>query len=67
MSKRTAEYIACYYNVPQYKIHILPPGANIPEHLLEARDSRPLRRHKPGGKTLIVDSLGSIPSARVCQ
>ena len=67
MSKRTAEYIACYYNVPQYKIHILPPGANIPEHLLEARDSRPLRRHKPGGKTLIVRFIGLYPDARVCQ
>ena len=64
MSKRTAEYIACYYNVPQYKIHILPPGANIPEHLLEARDSRPLRRHKPGGKTLIVGFIGLYPERK---
>lgn len=64
MSKRTAAYIARHYNVPQYKIHILPPGANIPDRLLESLDSRPRRSRQTDPKTLIIGFIGLYPERK---
>jgi glycosyltransferase involved in cell wall biosynthesis len=58
MSKRSAENITQHYNVPPRKIHIVPPGANIPERLVEPLDSRPERFYRPGKKTLVVGFTG---------
>ena len=64
MSKRTAENIVQDYSVPQHKIHIVPPGANIPESLLETLDSQPPSRHRPDKKTLVVGFTGFFPERK---
>jgi glycosyltransferase involved in cell wall biosynthesis len=64
MSKRTAANIGQYYDVPQCKIHVVPPGANIPEQLLETLDNRPERRCEPGEKSLVVGFTGLYPERK---
>ena len=64
MSKRTAVNIARHYNVPQCKIHIVPPGANIPERLLETLDSRPERLYRPDKKTFVIGFIGLYPERK---
>lgn len=64
MSKRSAENITQYYNVPQRKIHIVPPGANISERLLEPLDSRPKRFHRTGKNTFVVGFTGLFPERK---
>jgi glycosyltransferase involved in cell wall biosynthesis len=64
MSKRTAAYIARCYNVPESKIHVLPPGANVPERLLESLDSQPFRCRQTHRKTLIVGFIGLYPQRK---
>jgi glycosyltransferase involved in cell wall biosynthesis len=64
MSKRTAVNIAQHYDVPQRKIHIVPPGANIPERLLETLESRPARFYQPGKETFIVGFIGLYPERK---
>jgi glycosyltransferase involved in cell wall biosynthesis len=64
MSKRSAVNITEYYNVPQRKIHIVPPGANIRERLLERLDGRPERIYQPGKKSLIVGFTGLYPERK---
>jgi glycosyltransferase involved in cell wall biosynthesis len=64
MSKRSADYIVRHYSVSQQKIRVLPPGANIPEHLLVSRDNRPeqcLRAHRSG---LTVGFVGLYPERK---
>jgi glycosyltransferase involved in cell wall biosynthesis len=64
MSKRTAINIAHHYNVPHRQIHVVPPGANIPERLLEALDSRSERFYQPGEKSLVVGFIGLYPERK---
>lgn len=64
MSKRSAANIAQRYDVAQRKIHIVPPGANIPERLLEKLDSRPDRRRRPDRGTLIIGFIGLFPERK---
>lgn len=64
MSKRTAANLSQHYNVPQRKIHILPPGANIPERLLETLDTRPEQLYRPDKKTLVVGFIGLYPERK---
>jgi glycosyltransferase involved in cell wall biosynthesis len=64
MSKRTAAIIAQHYDVPQHKIHIVPPGANIPERLLETMDSRPERSRQADRGTLIIGFIGLFPERK---
>jgi glycosyltransferase involved in cell wall biosynthesis len=64
MSKRTAINIAQHYDVPQRKIHIVPPGANISERRLEALDSRPKRCCRLGKKTFVVGFIGLFPERK---
>ena len=64
MSKRTAANIGQHYDVPQCKIHVVPPGANIPEHLLETLDNRPERCCRPGEKSLVVGFIGLYPERK---
>jgi glycosyltransferase involved in cell wall biosynthesis len=64
MSKRSAVNITEYYNVPQRKIHIVPPGADIRERLLERLDGRPERIYQPGKKSLIVGFTGLYPERK---
>ena len=64
MSKRTAVNIAQRYDVPQRKIHIVPPGANIPERLLETMESRPAQFYQPGKETFIVGFIGLYPERK---
>ncbi len=64
MSKRTAENIVQHYDVPQDKIRIVPPGANIPERLLETLDSQPERRRQSDRKSLIVGFIGLYPERK---
>jgi glycosyltransferase involved in cell wall biosynthesis len=64
MSKRSAVNITQHYNVPQRKIHIVPPGANIPERLLEPLDGRPERFYQSGKKSLVVGFTGLYPERK---
>jgi glycosyltransferase involved in cell wall biosynthesis len=64
MSKRTAVNIVKHYDVPPSKIHVVPPGANIPERLLEALDSRPERRRRFGPRTFVVGFIGLYPERK---
>jgi glycosyltransferase involved in cell wall biosynthesis len=64
MSRRTGDYISRHYEVPQSKIRIVPPGANIPERLLEAfeKSSAPSRRsHR---KTFVIGYIGLYPERK---
>jgi glycosyltransferase involved in cell wall biosynthesis len=64
MSKRTAANIVQHYDVPQRKIHIVPPGANIPERLLERLDSRPERCRHADRKTFVIGFIGLFPERK---
>jgi glycosyltransferase involved in cell wall biosynthesis len=64
MSKRTAINIVDRYNVPQNKIHIVPPGANIPERLLKGWDSQPERHHGPQRRAFVIGFIGFSPERK---
>ena len=64
MSKRTAANIVQHYDVPQDKIRIVPPGANIPERLLENLDSQPDRCRRSERKSLVVGFIGLYPERK---
>jgi glycosyltransferase involved in cell wall biosynthesis len=64
MSKRTAINIADRYNVPQNKIYIVPPGANIPEQLLTIQDSQPERHYRPKQKAFVIGFIGLFPERK---
>jgi glycosyltransferase involved in cell wall biosynthesis len=64
MSKRTQKNIVQHYDVPQDKIRIVPPGANIPERLLETLDSQPERRRRSDRKSLVVGFIGLYPERK---
>jgi glycosyltransferase involved in cell wall biosynthesis len=64
MSKRTAADIVQHYDVPQDKIRIVPPGANIPERLLETLDSQPERWRRSDRKSLVLGFIGLYPERK---
>jgi glycosyltransferase involved in cell wall biosynthesis len=64
MSKRTAASIVCHYGVPQNKIRIVPPGANIPEGLLDGLDSRPEPLRSSDQKSLVIGFVGLYPERK---
>jgi glycosyltransferase involved in cell wall biosynthesis len=63
MSRRTAANIKQHHHVPQHKIHIVPPGANIPEHLLHSLDSRAQQFPQPN-KPFIIGFIGLYPERK---
>jgi glycosyltransferase involved in cell wall biosynthesis len=64
MSKRSADYTVRHYNVSQHKICVLPPGANIPEHLLVSLDNRPEQCLPTDKRKLIVGFIGLYPERK---
>jgi glycosyltransferase involved in cell wall biosynthesis len=64
MSKRSADYIVGHYGISQEKIRILPPGANIPERLLQALDSQPPRCRRSDKRALVVGFIGLYPERK---
>ena len=64
MSRRTAAHINRDYDVPHHKIHIVPPGANIPERLLDRVDNRSEPCWRPGDKTLVIGFIGLYPERK---
>src|SRR5438132_195402 len=64
MSKRSADYIARHYDVPECKIRIVPPGANIPERLLEKLENSPCRWRRPDRKSLVIGYIGLYPERK---
>jgi glycosyltransferase involved in cell wall biosynthesis len=64
MSKRTAANIVQHYDVPQDKVHILPPGANIPDCLLETLDNLPVQCPRTDNRTLVVGFIGLYPERK---
>jgi len=64
MSKRSAAYLARHYDLPHRKIHVVPPGANIPERLLKALDCRPEKSRQTDKKSLIVGFIGVFPERK---
>jgi glycosyltransferase involved in cell wall biosynthesis len=64
MSKRSALNMNQCYDVPQHKIHIVPPGANIPERLLGSLDNRPEWIPQPGQRPFVVGFTGLYPERK---
>ena len=64
MSRRTASHIARDYDVPQHKIHVVPPGANVPERLLDTLDERPGRRWPSNKGPFSVGFIGLYPERK---
>jgi glycosyltransferase involved in cell wall biosynthesis len=64
MSKRTASCLGRQYDVPREKIHIVPPGANIAERLVEKFDQSRERYRRPDGKSLTVGFIGLYPERK---
>lgn len=64
MSKRSADYIVRHYNVPQHKICMVPPGANIPERLLVSLDNRPQRCTRADRRRLVIGFIGLYPERK---
>ena len=64
MSKRSAEYLVRHYDVSQQKIRVLPPGANIPERLIETLDSRPPRCGQRDKQGFVVGFIGLYPERK---
>jgi glycosyltransferase involved in cell wall biosynthesis len=64
MSRRTAAHIVEHYDVSPDKLRIVPPGANIPERLLEGLDSRPRRRGQRDKQGLVVGFIGLYPERK---
>lgn len=63
MSKRTAADISQHYGVSQNKLRIVPPGANIPERLLEALDNQP-RYRRSDKEAFVVGFIGLYPERK---
>jgi glycosyltransferase involved in cell wall biosynthesis len=64
MSKRTAAYVVRHYDVPQSKIQIVPPGANIPERLLEKFEQTPGQYRRPDRKSFVIGFIGLYPERK---
>jgi glycosyltransferase involved in cell wall biosynthesis len=64
MSNRSAAYIAQHYDVSRDKLHIVPPGANIPERLLATFDNRSEPCRRTGKRTLVVGFIGLYPERK---
>jgi glycosyltransferase involved in cell wall biosynthesis len=64
MSKRSAGDISRHYSVPDCKIRVVPPGANIPDTVLGPLDSRPEGPHRRDGKSLVVGFVGLYPERK---
>jgi glycosyltransferase involved in cell wall biosynthesis len=64
MSKRCASYIVHHYDVPPNKIHIVPPGANIPERLLLSLDNRRERRPQSNLAQIVIGFIGLYPERK---
>jgi glycosyltransferase involved in cell wall biosynthesis len=64
MSKRCASYIARQYDVLPGKIHIVPPGANIPERLLLSLDNRPERWPQTDIRKMVIGFIGLYPERK---
>jgi glycosyltransferase involved in cell wall biosynthesis len=58
MSRRSAAHIVADYGVPQNKVHVVPPGANIPEHIIGTLESRLGPRLQPDGRRLVIGFTG---------
>jgi glycosyltransferase involved in cell wall biosynthesis len=64
MSKRSADYIGRHYDVPECKIRIVPPGANIPERRLEKFENSPFQWRQPDRKSLVIGYIGLYPERK---
>src|SRR5437870_563726 len=64
MSKRTAAYILRHYDIPQGKIHIVPPGGNIPERLLEKFEQSPAQDRRRDRKSFVTGFIALYPERK---
>ena len=64
MSKSCASYIVGHYHVPPNKIHVVPPGANIPERLLLSLDNRPERCSQTKITKIVIGFIGLYPERK---
>jgi glycosyltransferase involved in cell wall biosynthesis len=63
MSRRSAGYLARHYAVPADRIHVVPPGANIPERLLEDWEQKAQPR-RADGRSLVIGFVGLYPKRK---
>jgi glycosyltransferase involved in cell wall biosynthesis len=64
MSSRSAANLVRRYGVSRERIRIIPPGANIPERLLEGFDRRPPRRNLRTGNSMVIGFVGLNPERK---
>jgi glycosyltransferase involved in cell wall biosynthesis len=64
MSKRSAAHLVRHYDVPPGKVRVIPPGANIPERLLEGLEREQPQRRRPVGKSLVIGFIGLYPERK---
>jgi glycosyltransferase involved in cell wall biosynthesis len=58
MSRRSAAHIITYYELPQSKVYVIPPGANIPEQILEVREYRLGPPRRPDARKFVIGFSG---------
>lgn len=64
MSRRTATNVIQDYHVPQEKVYIVPPGANISERLLARLDDPSERSPRADRGSLVVGFIGLYPERK---
>lgn len=64
MSKRSATYLVQHYDVPRDRIHVVPPGANIPEHLIEKFDDQHEPNFASKKTSLTIGFIGLSPERK---
>jgi glycosyltransferase involved in cell wall biosynthesis len=64
MSNRSAVHLVQHYEVPRAKIHVVLPGANIPERFLYGLDRKLLRPRGSKGKSLTLGFIGLYPQRK---
>ena len=64
MSNRCAVHLVQHYEVPRDKIHVVLPGANIPERFLYGLDRKRLRPRGSKGKSLTLGFIGLYPQRK---
>jgi glycosyltransferase involved in cell wall biosynthesis len=64
MSRRTSVNLVQRYDVPRDKVHVIPPGANIPERLLDGLEERPPRGKPQANRSLVIGFVGLYPQRK---
>jgi glycosyltransferase involved in cell wall biosynthesis len=64
MNARSATVLSERYEVPRWKIHVVPPGANILEPIPQVVERRLARRAAACGRSLVIGFVGFYPERK---